>query len=238
MTLISRARRSLIVGAGLAAVAIPALAQSPSHPRVATKKVKDHVGQVVTVCAKVVTHDCDSRTRSTTLDLEKPYWRDPVRIFISQEARARFPRRLEDRYVLGNICVTGLAERRDKLDGIVVDRPDQIVVTKAAPDTLFRPAALRPCDGNVEMPKVRREVKPRYSERAMRAKEQGRVFMEVVVGPEGRVGEGRLLVGFDPRNGLNDEAVKAVEQWQFTPGMFDGTAVPVIVTVELSFTLK
>jgi TonB family protein len=37
---------------------------------------------------------------------------------------------------------------------------------------------------------------------------------------------------------LDDEAVKAMKQWSFNPGKKDGKAVPVLVEVEMSFTLK
>ena len=41
----------------------------------------------------------------------------------------------------------------------------------------------------------------------------------------------------DKRYGLDDESVKALKQWQFTPGQKDGVAVPVIVEVEMTFTI-
>ena len=41
----------------------------------------------------------------------------------------------------------------------------------------------------------------------------------------------------DRTYGLDEEAVTCVKQWQFIPGMRDGTAVPVLVTIEMTFTL-
>ena len=41
----------------------------------------------------------------------------------------------------------------------------------------------------------------------------------------------------DKRYGLDDESVKALKQWQFTPGQKDGVAVPVVVEVEMTFTI-
>ena len=42
----------------------------------------------------------------------------------------------------------------------------------------------------------------------------------------------------DRTHGLDDEAVKAAKQWQFTPGSVKGAPVPVVVWIEPTFTLK
>jgi len=42
----------------------------------------------------------------------------------------------------------------------------------------------------------------------------------------------------DDMYGLDEEALKAVSQWQFKPGTMDGQPVPVLVTLELAFTLR
>jgi len=62
--------------------------------------------------------------------------------------------------------------------------------------------------------------------------------MEALITPGGAVEIARVLDGPVPKLGLNDEAVKAVRQWQFRPGTFEGRPVPVIVTIELQFTMK
>jgi TonB family protein len=89
-------------------------------------------------------------------------------------------------------------------------------------------------------PQLVREVKPNYTGDAMRAKLQGVVEMEAIVLPDGTV---------DPRSikitrslvstfGLDEQAKIAVRQWKFRPGTFKGQPVPVIVNVELTFTLR
>jgi TonB family protein len=100
------------------------------------------------------------------------------------------------------------------------------------------PAAVRPGDPGVEMPKVLSEVKPSYTPDAMRALLQGRTLVEAVVLPDGRVGPARLLVGFKEDFGLHEQSLLAIRQWRFKPGMRNGQPIPVTVTVELSFTLK
>ncbi len=95
----------------------------------------------------------------------------------------------------------------------------------------------RPGSG-VTNPRVLREVKPQYTSDAMRAKIQGTVLLECIVRPDGSVGDVQVLRSLDPTFGLDQEAIKAAKQWRFSPGMHLGEAVPVLVTIELQFTLR
>jgi periplasmic protein TonB len=95
----------------------------------------------------------------------------------------------------------------------------------------------RPGSG-VTLPRVLREVKPQYTSDAMRAKVQGTVLLECVVLPDGRVGQVEIVRSLDSTFGLDQEAIKAVRQWQFVPGTRMGEAVSVLVTVEMTFALR
>ena len=97
--------------------------------------------------------------------------------------------------------------------------------------------AYRPGNG-VELPRVLREVRPNYTADAMRAKVQGTVWVEAVVLSDGTVGEARVVRSLDSTFGLDDEALKAAKQWRFAPGTRFGQAVAVLVTIELTFTLR
>ena len=97
--------------------------------------------------------------------------------------------------------------------------------------------AYRPGSG-IELPRVLREVKPQYTSDAMRAKVQGTVWLEAIVMPDGSVGRVSVVKSLDPVFGLDEEAVKAARQWRFAPGTRLGQPVPVIVTIELTFTLR
>ncbi|HEY2433012.1 MAG TPA: TonB family protein [Vicinamibacterales bacterium] len=92
----------------------------------------------------------------------------------------------------------------------------------------------------VTSPVLMREVKPNYTGDAMRAKLQGVVEMECVVLPDGTVDPKSIKItrSLDSTFGLDQQAVIAVKQWRFRPGMFKGQPVPVIVNVELTFTLR
>jgi periplasmic protein TonB len=95
----------------------------------------------------------------------------------------------------------------------------------------------RPGSG-IDLPEVRREVKPQYTADAMRAKIQGTVILECVVLPDGTVGQVSILKSLDPVFGLDQEAIKAAKQWLFRPGRKQGQPVAVLVSIELTFTLR
>ena len=95
----------------------------------------------------------------------------------------------------------------------------------------------RPGNG-VQLPRVLREVKPMYTSDAMRAKVQGTVLLECVVKADGSVGDVQVIRSLDPTFGLDAEAVKAARAWRFLPGTRFGEPVSVLVTIELTFTLR
>jgi periplasmic protein TonB len=97
--------------------------------------------------------------------------------------------------------------------------------------------AYRPGNG-VMLPKPVREVKPQYTADAMRAKVQGTVLLECVVMPDGTVGKVEIIRSLDSAFGLDQEAIKAAKQWRFVPGTRFGEPVAVLVTIELTFTLR
>lgn len=87
-------------------------------------------------------------------------------------------------------------------------------------------------------PRLIREVKPNYTGEAMRAKIQGEVWMEAVVLPDGSVGDVSIIRSLDSAFGLDEEAIRTVKQWRFAPGMRLGKPVPVLVEVQMTFTLR
>ena len=104
--------------------------------------------------------------------------------------------------------------------------------TLEAQSTVYKPG-----DG-VSLPKVVREVKPKYTPQAMEAKIQGSVWLECVVNELGDVSDVQVTRSLDKEYGLDEEAIAAARQWKFEPGRKDGKPVPVRVTIELTFTLK
>ncbi len=104
--------------------------------------------------------------------------------------------------------------------------------TTAPQSDIYRPGQ------GVTAPVLVRETKPNYTAEAMRARIQGLVGLECVVMPDGSVGDVRVVHSLDLQFGLDQQAVNALKQWRFRAGMKDGTPVPVLVMVEMSFTLR
>jgi protein TonB len=103
----------------------------------------------------------------------------------------------------------------------------------------FGGGAARPGNGIMPPTLIRPEAKPNYTAEAMRAKIQGRVTLEAVVLPDGSVGPVRVIRSLDPTFGLDQEAIKTAKLWRFAPGTNRlGQPVPVLVVIEMDFTLR
>ena len=97
--------------------------------------------------------------------------------------------------------------------------------------------AYKPGNG-VDSPIPVFQPKPQYTSQAMRAKIQGEVLLECIVGPDGQVGNIRVVRSLDSSFGLDQEAIKAARQWRFAPGTKQGQPVAVLVTIAIAFTLR
>jgi TonB family protein len=83
-----------------------------------------------------------------------------------------------------------------------------------------------------------RNVNPKYTQEAMKAKIEGTVQLEAVVREDGTAGDIRVVRSLDSTFGLDEAAMQALREWQFSPGRDrDGRPVPVLVMVEMSFRL-
>lgn len=65
----------------------------------------------------------------------------------------------------------------------------------------------------------------------------GKVILKIVVTPEGRVENIRVVQA--ARHGLTDAAMKAVAKWKYTPAKNrNGIPVPVQITIDVAFRMK
>jgi TonB family protein len=88
--------------------------------------------------------------------------------------------------------------------------------------------------GAIQAPKKIKHVSPVYPEIAAKAKVQGIVILEVLIGTDGSVTETKVI---RPVALLDEAAEAAVRQWEFTPTELNGVPVPVIMTVTVRFML-
>jgi protein TonB len=89
--------------------------------------------------------------------------------------------------------------------------------------------------GNIRPPQKIRDARPVYPPIAQSARVQGIVIIEATIGPDGKVTDARVLRSIPL---LDQAALDAVRQWEFTPTLLNGVPVPVIMTVTVNFTLQ
>jgi TonB family protein len=87
----------------------------------------------------------------------------------------------------------------------------------------------------VAAPVLLHKLEPSYSVEARAAKVQGTVVLFVVIGTDGAAYDVQLRKGVG--YGLDEQALDAITQWAFKPGMRDGMAVPVQASIEVNFKL-
>jgi bla regulator protein BlaR1 len=90
----------------------------------------------------------------------------------------------------------------------------------------------------VTLPVVVTEVRPHYTDEAKSARIQGSVLMSCIVATDGRPTRIAVVNSLDAVHGLDEAAVRALQQWRFQPGTKDGKAVAVRVQIEMTFRLK
>jgi TonB family protein len=88
--------------------------------------------------------------------------------------------------------------------------------------------------GTVRQPQKVRDVKPVYPQLALISRVDGVVIIEATIGADGRVVNARVLRS---AHLLDNAALEAVRQWEFTPTLLNGVPVPVIMTVTVAFQL-
>jgi protein TonB len=89
--------------------------------------------------------------------------------------------------------------------------------------------------GEIQEPTLISRVNPVYPELARRARLEGPVILQAIIDRQGVVKEVEVLRGLGL--GLDEAAVEAVSQWQYTPTFYNGRPVEVILTVTVIFEL-
>lgn len=117
----------------------------------------------------------------------------------------------------------------DGVDGAVLLN---ILPPPVPPTTRREP--VRP-GGDIRPPTKIKHVAPIYPPIAQTNHVQGIVILEAVINEAGEVSQLRVLRSAPL---LDEAAMNAVRQWRFTPTLLNGQAVPIVMTVTVSFQLK
>jgi TonB family protein len=92
--------------------------------------------------------------------------------------------------------------------------------------------------GGITSPQPITQGKPSYTPAAMRARIEGTARVTCIVEVDGTVSGARITRSLDAVNGLDEEAIKAVNEWRFKPGMRNGVPVRVQVAIDVQFSLR
>ena len=90
--------------------------------------------------------------------------------------------------------------------------------------------------GQIHPPTLIKRIEPTYPPMAVSAHLQGVVILEAIVDEDGNVKDVKVLRSVNPL--LDREALAAVRQWRYSPVVLNGTPVPFILSVSLSFALQ
>jgi len=86
--------------------------------------------------------------------------------------------------------------------------------------------------GQVRPPTKIKDVKPVYPAIAQSARVSGVVMIEATIGEDGKVVDAKVVRSIPV---LDQAALDAVRQWEYTPTLLNGVPVPVVVTVTINF---
>jgi TonB family protein len=87
--------------------------------------------------------------------------------------------------------------------------------------------------GQIRAPRKIKDAKPVYPAIARSAGVAGAVTIEATIGPDGKVIDAKVVRSIPL---LDQAALDAVRQWEYTPTLLNGVPVPVLVTVTINFT--
>ena len=103
-----------------------------------------------------------------------------------------------------------------------------------APPTPKPTGPIRP-GGQVSPPQRITYVEPSYPSAARTARLEGNVILEATIDESGAVKDVRVLRSIPL---LDQAAIAAVSRWRYTPTKLNGVAVPVLLTVTVSFAIN
>lgn len=125
------AQAAAVEGAGQEAQssALP-VEKAPVLPRITPEQAKDHVGEKLTVCGKVMlaVHVQDQPRQPTYLNFGRPYPDQVFSVIIRNEDRDNFPSPPETLFADQDVCATGMIAESEAGPQMRVESPEDVVI--------------------------------------------------------------------------------------------------------------
>ena len=87
--------------------------------------------------------------------------------------------------------------------------------------------------GNIRAPRKIKDAKPVYPAIARSTGVSGAVTIEATIGADGKVTDAKVVRSIPL---LDQAALDAVRQWEYTPSLLNGVPVPVLMSITINFT--
>ena len=115
------------------------------------------------------------------------------------------------------------------------EKADAIAAKEKADAAARAKASMAPLriGGQIRAPTKIKDVKPVYPAIARSARVEGVVTIEATIGFDGKVIDTKVVRSVPL---LDQAALDAVRQWEYTPTVVNGVPMPVVVTVTINFT--
>ena len=191
-------------------------------------------GENVRVCGMVTSYATSPRC-DVTFILNESLTSRRISVLVPAGAQPDFARRYWQ-LAGAEICASGPARVFAERTFVSVRSAENLEMARAGPHAAFAADARPSCGAGLIAPEVISRKNPDYTPETMRSGIQGVVEMEAVVEATGLVGNVRVRKSLHPQ--LDAAATDALKEWRFKPGTNDGVPVPVLVHIEMTFTLR
>jgi periplasmic protein TonB len=123
----------------------------------------------------------------------------------------------------------------DAAGGVAEGTPDPVASGPGASGAgTDRPYRIGGGDG-IRPPRKIKDVKPTFPLHALSERANGNVVIEATIGVDGKVERAAIVHSIAA---LDQAALDAVRQWEYTPPMLNGVAVAVIMMIVVTFTIQ
>jgi TonB family protein len=192
-------------------------------------------GQSATICGAVTSYSTSPRCDVYLTVEEPPPASRRLQVFVPTAARPDFVIRVWQ-LSGAQICASGTLRVFPERTFLNIRTAGDLELIKEAPGAAFAQHARLSCGVGMTAPQVVSEKRPDYSPETLRARVEGVVEMQAVVETTGRVRDVRVQKSLHPQ--LDAAAMDALKEWRFKPGTLDGVPVPILVLIEMTFTVR